>query len=82
MVNCANCNADAEYSYSISLENVIHYCGTHLPNFLYGRRNSGDLALIVPAPVEEPAKPSKKKITEPVVEETPVEDPAEESITE
>lgn len=82
MVTCANCNADAEYSYSVSLENVIHYCGTHLPNFLYGRRNAGELALILPAPVEEPTKSSKKKTTEPVVEEAPVEEPAEEPIAE
>lgn len=88
MITCVNCSADADYSYPMSLDNVVHYCGDHLPKFLYGRRNSGDLKLILPAPVEEPAKSSKKKTTEPVevdepvVEEPTVEEPAEEPVTE
>jgi len=82
MITCVNCSADADYSYPISLDNVVHYCGDHLPKFLYGRRNSGDLKLILPAPVEEPAKSSKKKTTDTVVEEPTVEEPAEEPVAE
>ena len=79
MVKCANCAADADYTYAVTPSNLINYCEAHVPNFLKGRKASGQLALVpvqivVEAPVEEvPTKSSKKKAAEPVVEETPVE---------
>lgn len=81
MVKCVNCSRDALYTYQVSSSYVIHYCQSHLPKFLINKRNAGLLPLIVPAPIVEPPKPSKKKevVEEPVVEETPVEEtPTEE----
>lgn len=77
MIKCANCVADAVYTYSISEDNLINYCEDHLPNFLASRKASGQLTLVVPAIVEE-SKVSKKKTTEPVVEEVPEEEPVAE----
>ncbi|CAB4137949.1 hypothetical protein UFOVP325_158 [uncultured Caudovirales phage] len=78
MIKCANCVADAVYTYTISEENLINYCEDHLPNFLAPRKASGQLALVVPAIVEESAKSSKKKTVDPVVEEVPEEEPVAE----
>jgi hypothetical protein len=82
MIKCANCFADAEYTYTISEETLIHYCEEHLPNFLKSRKTSGQLNLVVPAivedVVEEPVKSSKKKAVDPVVEEVPEEEPVTE----
>ena len=81
MVKCVNCNREALYTYQVSGSYIIHYCQSHLPKFLIAKRNAGQLPLIVPAPVVETPKPSKKKETiveEPVVEEPPVEEPATE----
>jgi hypothetical protein len=77
MIKCANCAADADYTYAISVGNLINYCEKHLPNFLASRKASGQLALVVPAIVEEP-KTSKKKTTDTVVEEVPEEEPVAE----
>jgi hypothetical protein len=75
MIKCANCVADALYTYKISEEIFINYCTSHLPNFLASRKASGQLNLVVPATVEESAKSSKKKS---VVEEVPEEEPVTE----
>jgi hypothetical protein len=75
MIKCANCAADAVYTYSISEDNLINYCADHLPNFLASRKASGQLNLVVPAIVEESTKSSKKKT---VVEEVPEEEPVAE----
>ena len=97
MVTCANCPAEAEYTYDVNGELLINYCDSHLPNFLAGRKASGQLPLIIPGlveepvveepvveepVVEEPVKTSKKKTADPVVEEPTVEEPAEEPVTE
>ena len=82
MVKCANCAAEAEYTYALSAEELINYCDDHVPNFLKKRKAAGQLPLVpiqvrVSAPVEPEvevsAKSSKKKTAEPVVEETPAE---------
>lgn len=78
MIKCANCAADADYTYKLSEELSINYCNSHLPNFLSSRKASGQLALVVPAIVEESPTGSKKKTTEPVVEEVPEEEPVAE----
>ena len=91
MPKCANCPADAEFTYNVNGDLLIHYCETHLPKFLSGRKAAGELSLVIVGlvepvveepVVEEPVKTSKKKATEPVVEETPVEEPAEEPAAE
>lgn len=82
MVKCANCSAEAEYTYVLSAEELINYCEDDVPNFLKKRKAAGQLALIpiqikVEAPVapevDAPSKSSKKKTVEPVEEETPAE---------
>jgi hypothetical protein len=78
MIKCANCVDDALYTYKISEELSINYCNSHLPNFLTSRKASGQINLVVPAIVEEEPKVSKKKTTEPVVEEVPEEEPVAE----
>jgi hypothetical protein len=78
MIKCANCVDDALYTYKISEELSINYCNSHLPNFLTSRKASGQINLVVPAIVEEEPKDSKKKTTEPVVEEVPEEEPVAE----
>jgi hypothetical protein len=82
MIKCANCLADADYTYSINEDTLINYCAEHLPNFLASRKASGQLNLVVPAivedVVEESAKSSKKKTVDPVVEEVPEEEPVTE----
>jgi hypothetical protein len=82
MIKCANCPADAEYTYAISEEFLINYCEEHLPKFLISRKTSGQLNLVVPAivedVVEEPVKSSKKKTSDPVVEDVPEEEPVTE----
>jgi len=82
MVKCANCAADAVYTYTINVDLLINYCEEHLPKFLSPIKASGQLSLVVPAivedvVVEEPVKTSKKKTTDPVDEV-----PAEEPVTE
>jgi hypothetical protein len=71
MSSCANCAADAIYTYQVNESFGIHYCQSHLPRFLYGQRDAGNLAFKV---AEEAPKPSKKKAApvEEVVEEVPV----------
>jgi hypothetical protein len=77
MTKCANCPAEAQFTYAVAENYLIHYCQRHLPRFLTWKKNAGQLPLQVPAaPVVEEVvapKPSKKK--EVVVEETPVEEP-------
>ena len=73
MIKCANCDANAEYTYVVNQETLINYCEKDLPSFLLSRKTSGDLALVTPAIVEEPVKSSKKKKDEPVVEDAPEE---------
>jgi hypothetical protein len=75
MIKCANCVADAVYTYTINEDTLINYCADHLPNFLASRKASGQLNLVVPAIVEESAKSLKKKS---VVEEVPEEEPVTE----
>ena len=86
MPKCANCPADAEFTYNVNGELLIHFCEAHLPKFLVGRKAAGELSLVivglVEPVVEEPVKTSKKKTAEPVVEEPPVEEPTEEPVTE
>lgn len=78
MIKCANCVADALYTYKVSEKVLVNYCTKHLPNFLAPRKASGQLALVVPAIVEESTKTSKKKTTDVVVEEVPEEEPVTE----
>jgi hypothetical protein len=78
MSSCANCAADAIYTYQINDSFAMHYCQSHLPRFLYDQRDAGNLAFkSAEESVEEASKSSKKKSTpvvdeEPVVEEVPV----------
>jgi hypothetical protein len=82
-MTCSNCSRDALYSYPVSPTYIIHYCQSHLPNFLVAKRNAGQLPLIDTTPkVEEPVvvKASKKAavVVEPeVVAEEPI---AEEAV--
>ena len=77
---CANCSANAEYTYRINTSLAFNYCVKHLPKFLTTQRNAGNLKLEVPA-VEVP-KPAKKKAAEEHVVEAPVEAVAEEVVEE
>lgn len=84
MSACANCVADAIYTYQVNESFGIHYCQAHLPRFLYAQRDAGNLAFkVVEEVVEEAPKPSKKKtapVVEEVVEEVSTEEaPAEEA---
>ena len=82
---CANCNAQALYTYQVNSDILIQYCSDHLPHFLLKKRDAGQLPLISDTPVveeapvvEEPApKSSKKKAADPVVEDAPVEAPVD-----
>lgn len=67
-MKCANCNRDALYTYVVSGNYNLHYCQSHLPKFLTAQKNAGLLPLLKPTPEEIPAKVSKKKETETVVE--------------
>lgn len=40
-MKCANCTDSAHYVYKITVGTVIHYCDTHLPKFLAGRKKAG-----------------------------------------
>jgi hypothetical protein len=73
---CANCSANAEYTYRINTSLAFNYCNKHLPKFLTGQRTAGHLKLEVP--VVEAPKPVKKKAE--VVEEPVVEVPVEEIV--
>lgn len=83
MITCANCNSDAQFTYAVAENYLIHYCQRHLPRFLTGMKNSGNLPLQIPVEpvVEAPVvKPSKKKDV--VVEETPAEEPEVSAVEE
>jgi hypothetical protein len=73
-MKCANCSKDAVYTYVIGGTNNINYCKSHLPRFLTAQGNAGLLPLVKPPVVETPAKVTKKKETEAVVEEVPEEE--------
>ena len=79
MISCANCSAEAQYTYAVTDDLLFHYCATHLPRFLIEKKNAGLLKLVVPAAPAAPAKAAKKTVEpEPIVEEpaaTPVEEP-------
>ena len=69
MAKCANCDRDAEYRYVTVEPFGTNYCRYDLPSFLNAARDQG----ILPAPVDEEGKSSKKKkSSEPVVEEESV----------
>ena len=70
MVKCANCPGEAMYTYKVSDDYLIHYCQYHLPKFLIGKRNAGQLPLVAP-------KTTKTSKTTPVVEEPVVEEEPE-----
>lgn len=74
-MKCANCVADARYTYRVTADFKIHYCDKHLPRFLASQKAAGLLQLDVIVP--EVPKTSKKK----TVEEAPVE-PVEEAPTD
>jgi hypothetical protein len=80
-MKCANCSRDALYTYVIGGNHNINYCQSHLPRFLIAKRDAGLLPLIKPPVVETPAKVSKKKETEVVVEPEVVEETPEEETT-
>jgi len=61
MATCANCSADALYSYEVAPSYTIPYCQRHLPRFLYSLRNSGALAVPEPEVVDEPVVDTTKK---------------------
>lgn len=44
-MTCSNCKSDALYAYHITKSQTVHYCGKHLPKFLYARRDAGQLAI-------------------------------------
>lgn len=76
---CSNCPAPAALEYTITPHASQFYCYEHAPKFLKG----SPLLIKYEAPVEAPAKTSKKKaasvVEEPVVEEVPAEEtPTEE----
>jgi hypothetical protein len=76
MYPCANCSANADYSYQVNDSIITHYCEQHLPYFLQSKKNSGEITLITPPVIEE--KPSKKKKEEEVIVETVAEEVASE----
>jgi hypothetical protein len=81
-MKCANCSRDALYTYVISGNHNINYCQSHLPRFLTAQRDAGLLPLVKPPVVETPAKVTKKKETEAVVEPEVVEEtPEEETVS-
>jgi hypothetical protein len=80
-MKCANCSRDALYTYVIGGNHNINYCQSHLPRFLTAQRDAGLLPLVKPPVVETPAKVSKKKETEVVVEPEVVEETPEEETT-
>ena len=67
MVTCANCSGEALYTYQVSDSYLINYCQYHLPKFLVGKKNAGQLPLVTP----KPAKAVKETKVEAVVEEEP-----------
>jgi hypothetical protein len=74
MAKCANCANDALYVYQVTSTFDIKYCQYHLPRTL-GKKGTTGVSLykepvVVPEPVVEAPKPSKKK-AEPVVEVEP-----------
>ena len=74
MTSCANCKAEAIYTYKVSSSYKIHYCQYHLPKFLANQKSSGQLTLDVDLPVEQPVAPKSKKKTATVEEDlAPVE---------
>lgn len=73
-MKCANCNRDALYTYVIAGNHSIHYCQYHLPRFLTAQKKAGLLPLVKPPVIETPAKVSKKKETEVVVDEPEAEE--------
>lgn len=77
-MKCANCTRDALYTYVVGGNHNIHYCQSHLPRFLTAQKNAGLLPLVKPPVIETPAKVSKKKETETVVEPEVVEELATE----
>jgi hypothetical protein len=74
MVQCANCQNIAEYTYQITEGYVIHYCETHLPRVLGNLKSTGELALKIAEekPVEVEAPKTKKKSA--ILEEAPEEE--------
>jgi hypothetical protein len=51
-MKCANCKSDALYAYHITKAQTLHYCGKHLPSFLFARRDAGQLAITEAMTVE------------------------------
>lgn len=74
-MKCANCNNDAFYIYSITLNSQVLYCNLHLPKFLEQAKKAGLLKTTesLKSAIEEGLKniavaPSE---TEPVTESEP-----------
>jgi hypothetical protein len=69
MLTCSNCSELAVYSYTISEDYHVHYCGQHLPRFLNSRRDAGLLPLITATPeIEAPVVSKNKKATSAIVD--------------
>lgn len=74
MPTCANCPADALYTYRVSATYKLHYCQYHLPKFLANQKTTGQLTLDVEQPVEV-VVPKSRKRTPSVQSETISEEP-------
>jgi len=79
MATCANCPNEAFFIYQVTEAYSQPFCSAHVPAFLRSEKYASSLVkLEIPVVEEEPKTSSKKKSVEPVVEETPAEDPESE----
>lgn len=94
MPTCVNCQREADFSYEVNPDNVLHYCEEHLPSFTRKGANATKLvdlsdakaraqfdADLAAQQADEAVAKSKKKTTAEATAEAPV-DPAGEPAPE
>jgi hypothetical protein len=79
MATCANCSNEAFFVYQVTDSYGIDFCSAHVPNFLRSEKYAASLITLELPVIEEPVKTSKKKSTDPVVEEAPAYPEAEDA---
>lgn len=85
MIKCANCPAQAVYTYAITATRGINYCHRHVPKFLNSQKRSGMLALRTAAPIIESSEPIAKPVPPKTTKKKPkvvVEEPVIDAIVE
>lgn len=70
MATCANCPNEAFFVYQVTDSYGIDFCSAHVPNFLRSEKYAASLIKLDLPVIEEPAKSSSKKKSQPVVEES------------